>query len=144
MPDVPRLLEEAEALLLEEYLERVAILDDPVAILVRPRAPRAPRAPRPEGAPRAPRAAADAGNFLLCSSSSRRRRRSSFRSSSSAALRAAACCLRSASASISAKSSVAPFHVGSRMRRWLCSVCDRMRVQVLRSVEAFETVLETD
>jgi hypothetical protein len=30
------------------------------------------------------------------------------------------------------------------MRRWLCSVCDRMRVQVLRSVEAFKTVLETD
>lgn len=141
MPDVPRLLEEAEALLLEEYLERVAILDDPVAILVRPRAP---RALRPEGAPRAPRAEADAGNFLLCSSSSRRRRRSSFRSSSSAALRASACCLRSASASISTKSSVAPFHAGSRMRRWLCSVCDRMRVQVLRSVEAFKTVLETD
>lgn len=142
MPDVPRLLEEAEALLLEEYLERVAILDEPVAILVRPRAPRAPR--RPEGAPRAPRAEADAGNFLLCSSSSRRRRTSSLRSSSSAALRASACCFRSASASISAKSLVAPFHVGSRIKRWLCSVCDRMRVQVLRSEEAFETVLETD
>lgn len=146
MPEVPRLLE-ADMVLLPAKPELVAILeddldlirDDAVATLVRPRAPR-----RPAEEPRAPRAEVEAGNFLLNSSSSRRRRSSSLRSSSSAALRASSCCFRSASASISAKSFVAPFHVGSRIRRWLCSVWDKMRVQVLSSVEAFETVLETD
>lgn len=29
------------------------------------------------------------------------------------------------------------------MRRWLCSVCERIRVQVFKSVEAEVTVLET-
>lgn len=145
MPEVPRLLE-ADMVLLPAKPELVAILDDDldlilddaVATLVRPRAPRRPVEPR------VPREEVEAGSFLLDSSSSRRRRSSSLRSSSSAALRASSCCFRNASASISAKSFVAPFHVGSRIRRWLCSVWDKMRVQVLSSVEAFETVLETD
>jgi len=67
-----------------------------------------------------------------------------FLRSSSSALRAAVsllCCSSycrrcaswrrlCSSFSISAMSCVAPCHCGLRIRRWLCSVCERMRVQV--------------
>jgi hypothetical protein len=33
--------------------------------------------------------------------------------------------------------------LGFRINRWLCSVCDRIRVHVLRSVEAEVTVFDT-
>lgn len=36
-----------------------------------------------------------------------------------------------------------PFQSGLRMRRWLCSVCDSMRVHVLRSAVALFTVCDT-
>jgi hypothetical protein len=62
---------------------------------------------------------------------------------SSAARRSAACCRYISSSSIAATSCDAPCHCGLRMRRWLCSVCDRMRVHVWRRVEAFCTVLDT-
>lgn len=76
-------------------------------------------------------------------SSSARRLNSLRRLSSSAALRSAAAALAAASASMSARSCDAPFHEGFRSSRWLCSVCERMRVHVLRRVEAVLTVLET-
>jgi hypothetical protein len=100
-----------------------------------------PRVPLTD--PRDPLAGVDAANLRLPSSSSRRRRASSRRCSSSAALRWAASCRCRASASCSATSSVAPFQAGLRMRRWLCSVCDNIRVHVLSSTEALFTVLET-
>lgn len=82
-------------------------------------------------------------SLRFVSSSSLRRRNSSRRCSSSRARRSASCCLCSASASCSARSSVVPFQLGLRMRRWLCSVCDRIRVQVLSRVEALLTVCVT-
>lgn len=65
------------------------------------------------------------------------------RACSSAARRSTACFLWLSSSSMSAMSCVAPCHCGFRMRRWLCSVWERMRVHVWSSVEAFWTVLET-
>lgn len=44
---------------------------------------------------------------------------------------------------MSCRSWVEPFQFGLRMSRWLCSVCERMRVHVLRRVEALSTVWET-
>lgn len=38
---------------------------------------------------------------------------------------------------------MAPRQSRSRRSRWLCSVCERMRVQVLSRVDAFVTVCET-
>lgn len=67
----------------------------------------------------------------------------SLRACSSAARRSTACFLWISSSSRSSTSWVAPCHCGFRMSRWLCSVWDRMRVQVWRSVEAFCTVFET-
>lgn len=78
-----------------------------------------------------------------CLCSSALRRASPRRLSSSAALRSAAAALAAASLSMSARSCDAPFQDGFRSSRWLCSVCDRMRVHVLRRVEAVLTVLET-
>lgn len=78
-----------------------------------------------------------------CLCSSARRRTSARRLSSSAALRSAAAALAAASLSMSARSCDAPFQDGFRSSRWLCSVCDKMRVHVLRRVEAVFTVLET-
>ena len=57
--------------------------------------------------------------------------------------RSAACCLCIASFSLSATSWVAPCQLGLRINRWLCSVWDRIRVHVLRRVDADVTVLET-
>jgi hypothetical protein len=99
-----------------------------------PRAPLVPRELRP-GAVEA--------SLRFSSSSSRRRRSSSRLSSSSAALLSAANCLWRASASCSATSSVAPFQLGSKINRWLCSVCDSIRVQLFSSTEALFTVLDT-
>lgn len=133
MPEVPRVLDAVPGLLLSDRWDAV-----PPRELTRPRL-----VVRVLDAPRMPRDGVGAPSLRFSSSSSRRRRRSSRLCSSSAALRSAARCLSSASASCSARSSVAPFQPGWRMRRWLCSVCDRMRVQVLRRVEALETVFET-
>lgn len=80
----------------------------------------------------------------LCSRSSTRRRASSRLRSSSAARRCTASCSTSFSSSIASRSLLAPFQSLLRMRRWLCSVCDRIRVQVLRRVEALVTVWDTD
>lgn len=44
---------------------------------------------------------------------------------------------------MSTRSCVAPFQLGFKMRRWLCSVCDKMLVQVLSKVDALLTVLDT-
>ena len=104
--------------------------------LVSPRTrPLVPRATRPVDDEEATR--------RLRSSSSAFRRAASRRRSTSAALRSASCCLYKASLSISTRSCVAPFQFGFVKSRWLCSVCDRMRVHVLRSVEALVTVLDT-
>lgn len=67
----------------------------------------------------------------------------SLRACSSAARRSTACFLWLSSSSMSSTSCVAPCHCGFRMSRWLCSVWERMRVHVWRSVEAFWTVLDT-
>ena len=67
----------------------------------------------------------------------------SLRACSSAARRSTACFLWVSSSSRSTMSCVAPCHCGFKMSRWLCSVWERMRVHVCRSVEAFWTVLET-
>lgn len=107
------------------------------------------RMPRPRVLPLTPlvpepRPAAEpvpAIRALSCSSALRRT--SSRRRSSSAALRSAACWRAIASASMSCMSWVEPFQSGLRMSRWLCSVCESMRVQVLRRVEALLTVWET-
>lgn len=108
-----------------------------------PRKPRTPLVPLVPLVPD-PRPAAElvpARRALSCSSALRRT--SSRRRSSSAALRSRACCRAAASASMSCRSWVEPFQLGLRMSRWLCSVCERMRVQVLRRVEALSTVWET-
>jgi hypothetical protein len=105
--EVPRLLELAPAVVEE--------LEAPLPIelaLVLPRTD-----PRLPAIPRDPRVEVAVPNLLFSSSSSRRRRSSCFRSSSSAALLISACCLRKASASCSAKSSVAPFQLGCRINR---------------------------
>jgi len=62
------------------------------------------------------------------------------RSFSSCSLLSAACCFAYASRSASARSLLAPCQEGLRISLWLCSVCDNMRVQVLRSAEAESTV----
>lgn len=95
-------------------------------------------------APAVPRRGLEPGARLrLVSASSLRRRNSSRRCSSSRALRSASCCRWRASASCSTRSSVVPFHLGSRIRRWLCSVWDRILVHVLRRVDALFTVCVT-
>ena len=53
------------------------------------------------------------------------------------------CSFINPSFSISAISALAPFQFVFKISRELCSVCERMRVQVLRREEAFETVAET-
>ena len=55
----------------------------------------------------------------------------------------AACCFMIASFSMSAASWVAPCQFGLRINRWLCSVWERIRVQVLSRVAAELTVRET-
>lgn len=104
---------------------------------VPPRTPLTPLTPDPRPAAEP----VPAMRALSCSSAFRRA--SSRRRSSSAALRSRACWRAAASASMSCKSWVEPFQLGLRMRRWLCSVCERIRVQVLRRVEALSTVWET-
>lgn len=81
-----------------------------------------------------------AASVLLRSSSSALRAAASRRACSSRSRRSIACCCAIVSASISAKSWVAPCQLGSRMRRWLCSVAERIRVHVCKSVEAEVTV----
>lgn len=111
----------------------------PPRSMPRDREPLTPLALAPD-----PRPAAEpvpAMRALSCSSALRRT--SSRRRSSSAALRSAACCRAAASASMSCRSWAEPCQLGLRMSRWLCSVCERMRVQVLRRVEALVTVWET-
>lgn len=126
VPDPPLELDDAEVLV-SETKPVLPPLDIP---LPRPRCPRAP-----------PRLGTPA--CLCCSASSALRRASSRRRSSSAARRSAACCLCSASFSISARSWDAPFQLGFRIRRWLCSVWESMRVQVFSRVEALVTVRDT-
>lgn len=90
-----------------------------------------------------PRDDVDVPAALLLSSSSAFLRASSRRRSTSAARLSASCCFCSASFSMSTRSCVDPFQSVLRISRWLCSVCERIRVQVLSSVEALSTVLET-
>lgn len=118
-------------------------LDVPIPLpravaLVVPRVPRVLTLPRPVPALLE---LAVASRCLWVSSA--RRRASARLLSSSAALRSAAAALAAASFSMSARSCVAPFQVGFKMSLWLCSVCERIRVHVLRSVEAALTVFET-
>lgn len=80
---------------------------------------------------------------LFLSSSSAFRAAASLCCCSSCSRLSAACCLNTASFSISAASCVAPCQLGFRINRWLCSVCERTRVQVLRRVEAELTVRDT-
>ena len=77
------------------------------------------------------------------SSSSALRRASSLLLSSSAALLSAACAFKTISFSISATSALAPFQLGFSINRWLCSVCERIRIHVFKSVDADDTVRET-
>lgn len=100
-----------------------------------------PLAPLPLPLPRAPRTAVPA--CLCLSSSSAFRRASSLLLSSSAALLSAACAFITNSFSTSATSWLAPCQFGFMMSRWLCSVCERIRVQELSSVDADVTVRET-
>lgn len=103
---------------------------------------RVPRVPLVEGVlPKPlPLAAAPLGSR---DASSARRLVSARLRSSSAARRSACAALAACSASASAMSALAPFHVGFRMSRWLCSVWLRIRVQVLSSVLALLTVFAT-
>lgn len=101
---------------------------------VPPRTPLTPLTPDPRPAAEP----VPAIRALSCSSALRWA--ASRRRSSSAALRSRACWRAAASASMSCRSWVEPFQLGLRMSRWLCSVCERMRVQVLRRVEALSTV----
>jgi hypothetical protein len=91
--------------------------------------------------PLVPRTAVPACRCL--SSSSALRLVSSRRLSSSAALLSAACAFNTISFSIFATSWLAPCQFGLRIKRWLCSVCDSIRIQVFRSVEADVTVRDT-
>lgn len=113
-------------------------LKKPLPLVVVPLA--APRVPL---APRVPAVAAPLAR-RCCSRSSNARRVSSRRRSASAARRCSARCSASLSSSMASRSRVAPAQSLLRIRRWLCSVCERMRVQVLRRVEALVTVWETD
>lgn len=85
----------------------------------------------------------EAPAWRLWSSSSARRRASSRRRSSSCTRLSAACLRRSSSAWTSTRSCDEPCQSVSRMRRWLCSVWESMRVQVFRRVEASPIVLDT-
>lgn len=91
--------------------------------------------------PLVPRIAVPACRCL--SSSSSLRLASSRLLSSSAALLSAACAFKTISFSKSATSWLAPCQLGFKINRWLCSVCDSIRIQVFRSVEADVTVRET-
>lgn len=97
----------------------------------------------PRVKPRVPLDVVDVACALLLSSSSAFRAAASLCRCSSCSRLSAACCLSRASCSMSAMSCDAPCQLGSRMRRWLCSVCDKMRVQVLSNVDAESTVRET-
>ncbi len=112
----------------------------PVPVLALPPLviPPRPRDLVPRAAPRP-----GAGACLGFSSSSALLRASSRRRSPSVARRSASCCLASASFSISARSCVAPFQFGFSINRWLCSVWERIRVHVFKSVEALPTVFAT-
>lgn len=57
--------------------------------------------------------------------------------------RSASCCFAISSASTSATSFVEPSQCSERRRRWVCSVCERMRIQRSRSLLALLTVEET-
>jgi hypothetical protein len=130
IPVVPRPLDELDAGGSGRRLPVVPLL---VAILPRLRVVLGPLVPLElEGA-----------NLLTTSSSSRRRRSSSRLCSSSAALRSATRCFSNPSASCSAKSSVRPFQAGFSIRRWLCSVCERILVHVFNKEDASATVLTT-
>lgn len=110
------------------------------------RAVRAPRCPAltPPRVPRTPVPLAVVPPASLRRSASSAARRSSSRlRCSSAARRCASSCCATRSSSTASRSRVEPCQSLLRRRRWLCSVCDRMRVHVLRRVEAFVTVLET-
>ena len=145
-------------------LDRPLVEPTPLPILEAPRVPDAPdeelvscavvpprtvddlarvRAPLSLIAPRVPRAVPDAAACLRSVSVSRFLRSSSRLSSSSAALRSAARCLRRASASCSARSSVAPLQPGFSISRWLCSVCESIRVQLFKRIEALWTDFKT-
>ena len=93
--------------------------------------------------PLPPAAEFAAASLLLASSASARLCTSSRLLSSSCSRLCASSAFRASSCSASAASWLAPCQPGCRMRRWLCSVCERMRVQVLRRVEAVVTVLDT-
>lgn len=109
-----------------------------------PRTPRAIVEPLATLAlPLVPRIDVEPPSRRRSSSSSRRRWISNRRCSSSCARRSASCCRAMASASCCAMSSVTPFQLGWSSRRWLCSVCDRIRVHVLSRVDALLTVLDT-
>lgn len=56
--------------------------------------------------------------------------------------RSAACCFNAASSSMSTISCEAPCQLGFSIKRWLCSVCERMRVHELTRYEAESTVWE--
>jgi hypothetical protein len=125
----------------------VPVPEAPLAVPIPlPRTPAlvVPRTPRVLARPRVVPAVLEVAVASRCLCSSSTRRRNSFRRlSSSAVLRSAAAALAAASLSTSARSCDAPFHEGFRSSRWLCSVCERIRVHVFRRVEAVLTVLET-
>jgi hypothetical protein len=79
----------------------------------------------------------------LLSSSSASLAAAAFRSCSSASLLSASRCRAYISCSASAMSCVVLPQFGLRMSRWLCSVCERIRVHVCMSWVADETVLFT-
>lgn len=80
---------------------------------------------------------------LFLASSSAFLAAASFRNTSSRCRRCSAACRSIASASAACTSAVEPAQCGERIKRWLCSVCDRMRVQVCSKVADEETVRET-
>jgi hypothetical protein len=125
---------------------RLPRVDVPYVVRPTPRVPRRvpPRKPRPvDESPLDVDDDADgAANRRRSSSSALRFASSRFRCAS-AARRSASCWRCRASASMAWRSCVAPCHCGSRSRRWLCSVCDSRRVQVLSSADALPTVCAT-
>jgi len=110
--------------------------------VIAPPLTRVPRVPLVEGVLPKPLPLAAAPLRSRDASSARRLVSARLRSSS-AARRSACAALTACSASASAMSALAPFHVGFRMSRWLCSVWLRIRVQVLSSVLAVLTVFAT-
>jgi hypothetical protein len=103
-----------------------------------------PVRPRPLPLPLdAPLETLAAASALRRSSSSAFRAVAALCSCSSYSLRSSACCFTRVSCSASATSWLAPCQDGLSISLWLCSVCERILVQVERREEAAETVVLT-